>query len=89
MAQALTHPNLPSDGMLVTSYNPVEESAHQLGRALHDIENPTRRADPAGTGLGLPIARQVAQAHHGSPRIADRPNGTCMVLRLPLSEPAD
>ena len=40
VAQALTHPNLPSDGMLVTSYNPVEESAHQIGRALHDIKNP-------------------------------------------------
>ncbi|NKZ09083.1 hypothetical protein HGB48_35880 [Actinomadura latina] len=40
VAKALTHPNLPSDGMLVTSYNPVEESAHQVGRALHDLKNP-------------------------------------------------
>jgi signal transduction histidine kinase len=46
-----------------------------------------RRADPGGTGLGLAIARQTAQAHHGTLRIADRPTGTCMVLRLPLSSP--
>jgi hypothetical protein len=37
VAQALTTPNLPSDGMLDVSYNPVEESAHRVGRALHEI----------------------------------------------------
>lgn len=47
-----------------------------------------RRADPGGTGLGLAIARQTAETHHGTLRIADRPTGTCMVLRLPLSTPA-
>lgn len=47
-----------------------------------------RRADPGGTGLGLSIARQTALAHHGTLHIADRPAGTCMVLRLPLNAPA-
>lgn len=37
VAEALTKPNLPSDGMLTVSYNPVEECAHRVGRALHDI----------------------------------------------------
>ncbi|MBO2458164.1 sensor histidine kinase [Actinomadura violacea] len=48
-----------------------------------------RRTDPHGTGLGLAIARQTAETHHGTLHIADRPTGTCMVLRLPLSAPAD
>ncbi|GGU99020.1 hypothetical protein GCM10010182_14890 [Actinomadura cremea] len=43
-----------------------------------------RRADPGGTGLGLSIARQTAQAHRGTLHVADRPTGTCMVLRIPL-----
>jgi hypothetical protein len=35
VADALTTPNLPSDGMLLHSHNPVEEAAQQAGRALH------------------------------------------------------
>ncbi|QFG24381.1 PAS domain-containing sensor histidine kinase [Actinomadura sp. WMMB 499] len=44
-----------------------------------------RRADPGGTGLGLSIARQTALAHHGTLYVEDRPEGTCMVLRIPLA----
>jgi hypothetical protein len=40
VTEALTKPNLPSGGMLTVSYNPVEETAHQVGRALHSINNP-------------------------------------------------
>ncbi|MEV3923550.1 PAS domain-containing sensor histidine kinase [Actinomadura coerulea] len=43
-----------------------------------------RRFDPEGTGLGLPIARQIAQAHDGSLHIADHTPGTRFTLRLPL-----
>ncbi|GAA2437174.1 hypothetical protein GCM10010191_59980 [Actinomadura vinacea] len=43
-----------------------------------------RRSDPEGTGLGLPIARQIAQAHGGTLRIVDQPSGTRMSVRLPL-----
>ncbi|MBD2899556.1 Adaptive-response sensory-kinase SasA [Actinomadura sp. RB99] len=43
-----------------------------------------RAGEPEGTGLGLAIARQVAVAHRGTLAVADRPSGTCMVLRLPL-----
>ena len=36
----ITSPNLPDDdGMMLTSYNPVIESAHAVGRALHDIDD--------------------------------------------------
>lgn len=43
-----------------------------------------RLTDPGGTGLGLPIARQIAHAHGGTLHIGDQPEGTRMVLRLPL-----
>jgi signal transduction histidine kinase len=46
-----------------------------------------RDREPEGTGLGLAIARQVAVAHRGTLIVADRPSGTCMVLRLPLCGP--
>ena len=43
-----------------------------------------RRTDPGGTGLGLPIARQIAHTHNGTLTIADHPTGTRLVLRIPL-----
>jgi hypothetical protein len=36
----IAKPNLPRSGMLVQSYNPVEEAAHQVGRVLHAIDDP-------------------------------------------------
>ncbi|WP_067486457.1 sensor histidine kinase [Actinomadura hibisca] len=45
----------------------------------------SRRRDPAGTGLGLPIAREIAQTYGGSLRIADSPRGARFVFRLPLA----
>ncbi|SFP68813.1 PAS domain S-box-containing protein [Actinomadura madurae] len=46
-----------------------------------------RRKDPAGTGLGLPIARQIAHTHHGTLHIAEHTPGTCIILRLPQHRP--
>ncbi|MEU6786592.1 HAMP domain-containing sensor histidine kinase [Nonomuraea angiospora] len=43
-----------------------------------------RDRDAGGTGLGLPIARQIAEAHAGTLRIEDSPHGTRFILRLPL-----
>ena len=37
VADAIRSPNLPTDGYLLQSYNPVTESAHRVGRALHAI----------------------------------------------------
>ena len=36
---ALARPNLPENGTLLVSYIPVEECAHRVGRALHDISS--------------------------------------------------
>jgi hypothetical protein len=38
---AIREPNLPDDdGMVDISYDPVEESAHSVGRSLHDVDEP-------------------------------------------------
>ncbi|MEZ0076549.1 ATP-binding protein [Planotetraspora sp. GP83] len=44
-----------------------------------------RRLDPGGSGLGLPIAREIAHAYGGDLYAADHPIGARFVLRLPLA----
>ncbi|WP_034488443.1 sensor histidine kinase [Actinomadura oligospora] len=44
-----------------------------------------RKRDTAGSGLGLPISRDIAQAHGGSLVIADTKLGARLVLRIPLA----
>ncbi|QFG27264.1 HAMP domain-containing histidine kinase [Actinomadura sp. WMMB 499] len=42
-----------------------------------------KERDPAGTGLGLPIAREIARAHGGDLTIEDSDRGARFVLRIP------
>ncbi|GAA1281787.1 hypothetical protein Psi02_37910 [Planotetraspora silvatica] len=44
-----------------------------------------RRQDPGGSGLGLPIAREIAHGYGGHLYIDDHPTGARFVLRLPLA----
>ncbi|HEX6468174.1 MAG TPA: HAMP domain-containing sensor histidine kinase [Streptosporangiaceae bacterium] len=44
-----------------------------------------RHKDVNGTGLGLPIAREIAKAHGGSLTIEDSPVGARFVCRIPLN----
>ncbi|MGW0196116.1 sensor histidine kinase [Nonomuraea sp. NPDC003201] len=45
-----------------------------------------RNRDAGGTGLGLPIAREIAQAHSGTLTIEDSERGARFVLRIPARE---
>ncbi len=47
--------------------------------------DPARSRDPGGSGLGLPIARWIAQQHGGDVTLASEPRrGTTATVRLPL-----
>lgn len=43
----------------------------------------SKARDPSGTGLGLPIAREIARLHGGTLTIEDSPSGARFVLRIP------
>ena len=48
----------------------------------------SRSRDSGGTGLGLPIVRDLVRAHHGSVELRERPDGAAglqAVVQLPLS----
>ncbi|WP_328601133.1 sensor histidine kinase [Actinomadura physcomitrii] len=45
----------------------------------------SRERDPQGTGLGLPIAREIVEIYGGTLTIADSERGACFVMRLPLA----
>jgi hypothetical protein len=47
--------------------------------------DPARGRDPGGTGLGLPIARWIAQQHGGDLVLESAPGqGTLATIRLPI-----
>ncbi|WP_026403155.1 sensor histidine kinase [Actinomadura rifamycini] len=53
----------------------------------------SRRRDPQGTGLGLPIAREIAEIYGGTLRLVDAPAGGLpgahFEMRLPLAPPPE
>ncbi len=46
----------------------------------------SRARDSGGVGLGLPIARQIARAHHGDLRLERAGTGAHFVLTMPVAE---
>lgn len=47
----------------------------------------SKARDPAGTGLGLPIAQEIARLHGGTLTIEDSPRGARFVARIPRNAP--
>ncbi|MEM9293979.1 MAG: ATP-binding protein [Acidobacteriota bacterium] len=58
------------------------------GEGLASTENlfvPFYTTKPGGTGIGLVLSRQIAEAHGGTLSLSNRPEGGCLArLRLPL-----
>ncbi|NDU77533.1 sensor histidine kinase [Actinomadura sp. DSM 109109] len=49
----------------------------------------SKARDPGGTGLGLPIAREIARLHGGTLTIEDSERGARFVLRIPRNQGGD
>lgn len=63
---------------------PEEDVPHVFERFYR--ADPARGRDPAGTGLGLPIARWIAGQHGGEIELKSQPDkGTTVTVKLPLA----
>jgi signal transduction histidine kinase len=50
---------------------------------------PFTTTKPEGSGLGLAVARSIAEAHGGSLSISTSPRGARVVLKLPIEREGD
>ena len=65
-----------------------EEAREKVFERFHSLR-PQTEDFGSHSGLGLAIARTIAEAHDGSLTAQDRPDGkggACLVLHLPLPE---
>ena len=64
---------------------PIDARSHVFERFYR--VNKAREQDEAasGAGLGLPIAKWIAEAHGGSIRLDSATQGATFVIQLPLS----
>lgn len=62
----------------------VADTGHGVPEDLRaHLFEPFVTARPDGTGLGLAVVRQIAEAHGGTVRVRHRPNGTTFIVELP------
>jgi signal transduction histidine kinase len=62
----------------------TSEQALRIGEPFYRGD-PSRTRDTGGSGLGLYLAKLVAEAHGGSLRLSDTyKDGACLVVRLPM-----
>jgi signal transduction histidine kinase len=67
----------------------VENSGAGIPEEIRErIFHPFFTTKPRGTGLGLPIARQIVEAHRGRLRVAsDGASATTFIVELPTTAP--
>jgi signal transduction histidine kinase len=62
----------------------------QITRMLEPFTrgDPSRNSETGGAGLGLTLARAIAEQHGGTLELSNRPDGMglCAILRLPLAQ---
>jgi len=64
------------------------ESLDRIFERFYRVDEARTRAR-GGSGLGLALARWIAEAHHGSIEVRSTPGkGSCFTVHLPLSPPA-
>jgi signal transduction histidine kinase len=66
---------------------PPAERERVFERFVHGVQR-ARDAETTGAGLGLAIARAIAQAHGGRIGLLDAPRGATFEVVLPLLSPA-
>ncbi len=78
---ALFRIEVRNDGDLIP-----ENQAHRIFEPFYQLEEVPGRAARQGTGLGLPLARSLAEMHHGSLTLI--PDRTCnrFLLELPIKQ---
>ena len=65
----------------------VTDSGPGIDQVADRLFTPFATTKPTGTGLGLTIARRIAQEHGGTLAATDRPGGgACFTLTLPVAE---
>ncbi len=84
--------NTPPGGCITVN---AERSADRLALSVADtgqgvpedlraqLFEPFVTARPEGTGLGLAVVREIAEAHGGTARAVHRPDGTTFIIELP------
>jgi signal transduction histidine kinase len=93
----------PSDGTIVVELGTADEHGYvevrDTGGGIPVADLPRvfdvafsgddARTPGGGAGLGLAIARGLAEAHHGELTVRNENGGACFTLRLPLAPPSE
>jgi signal transduction histidine kinase len=75
--------------MVTVADNGIGIAAHDLGRLFQPFQRLNLQRLYEGSGLGLALARQIAEAHGGSITVASTPGqGSQFTVTLPAADSA-